>query len=73
LIYKQGNDLTTLEIKSEQTIHQEFFKGLDYFKKLLPEKVKSSYLVYTGERESVFNQHQIINYQNCDKIMRPDP
>ena len=56
--------LEQIEIKSAQTFSKSFTKNLNYFKKLLPNKVTSSKIIYDGKEESIFNNIQLLNFRN---------
>lgn len=60
LVYTKANDFYTYEIKSAQTFHREFMKGLDYLKKLFQDRVQKSVLIYDGASDS----DNIINFRN---------
>ncbi len=47
LIMDYGNTVEQIEIKSGQTVNKDYFKGINYFKKLNPE-IKNSYIYYGG-------------------------
>ncbi|MDH5718023.1 MAG: ATP-binding protein [Spirochaetia bacterium] len=47
VIFDQGMDVSILEIKSGQTINNDFFKNIKYFRNL-NSNMKNSYLVYGG-------------------------
>ncbi|MBI5447996.1 MAG: ATP-binding protein [Gammaproteobacteria bacterium] len=68
VIYKSGNDLTPIEIKSSQTFHANFISGLSYFKKIAPDRCKQGYLIYTGEHQQKINTWTVLNYQHIDTI-----
>ena len=65
-LIEYGNLIKSIEIKSALTISSDFFKGLNFYKKL-NEKTKS-YLVYGDSRESVRNETEICAWNNCEKI-----
>ena len=53
LCYTRGHVLDLIEIKSGATIHNDFFKALQHFRKHFPEITGDNFLVYGGEaRES---------------------
>ena len=62
LLQEKDGNLTAIEIKSSETYHSDFLKGLKYFQKIAPKS--SSKLIYAGnlnqEREGI----QISNYWN---------
>jgi len=64
LLQEAGFFVNLIEIKSAQTFHSDFLKGLDYFKKILPNRVGSSNLVYAGESEMIIKEHKISNFKN---------
>ena len=63
LIYKVSEKLIPIEIKSSQRVKDEFFKSLEYFKKLFSNNVEEKYLVYAGDQEQNRNQAFISNYK----------
>lgn len=48
LIWQQSEKLHVIEIKASATIHTEYFKGLAYFEKHLPDLIASKTLIYAG-------------------------
>ncbi|WP_192349345.1 ATP-binding protein [Algoriphagus sp. Y33] len=62
LLQENDGKLTAIEIKSSETYHSDFLKGLKYFQKTAPESAAK--LIYAGnlnhEREGI----QISNFQN---------
>lgn len=71
LIYKVGNQLIPIEIKSSQTFHKSFLKGIKYFVNLVGEdRSKESILIYSGEQEQNIGDCQIINYKNIVNILK---
>jgi uncharacterized protein len=53
LISESGNSITAIEIKSGKTVAEDFFKGLDYFKKLAPDITQN--LIYGGSSSFSMN------------------
>lgn len=49
LLIDQGTYLSPLEIKSGQTINQDYFKGLDFWRKLAGKTAGKAWLVYGGD------------------------
>ena len=64
VLQESGYKLNLFEIKSGQTFTTHFLKGLDYLRKLIPDRISSSNLVYSGEQEMTINGHKIMNYRN---------
>ncbi len=49
LLIDQGTHLSPLEIKSGQTINPDYFKGLDYWRKLAGKTAGKAWLIYGGD------------------------
>ena len=49
LLIDHGTHLSPLEIKAGQTINQDYFKGLDFWRKLAGETAGKAWLVYGGD------------------------
>ena len=64
ILQESGYQLNLFEIKSGQTFTSHFLKGLNYLRKLAPERIASSNLIYSGDQEMTINGHRIINYRN---------
>lgn len=63
LIYKRANELIPIEIKSAQTYHPDFMKGIRYIKKLYPDRIPRSFLTYDGDIELIQNDTEIVNFR----------
>jgi len=64
LIRKNGNELITFEIKSAQTFHPDFLKGLFKLKKMFGDRVTGQYLIYDGEVKSSVKGVVIQNFRD---------
>ncbi len=49
LIMQDGNELVPIEIKSSQTWHSSFLKGINYFRSLLGDRVLKGTVIYGGD------------------------
>ncbi|HHS83497.1 MAG TPA: ATP-binding protein [Gammaproteobacteria bacterium] len=49
LLIDQGSHLSPLEIKSGETINRDYFKGLDFWRKLAGKTAGKAWLVYGGD------------------------
>jgi len=67
IVYDSGNSFTSIELKSGKTINRDFFKGIDYFRKIVPNSV-NPYIVYGGDNEQKRIDVQILPWSNLDKI-----
>ena len=68
LIFKNGHQLTPVEIKMSATFHPDFLKSIAIFKKLFPEQTTQGYLLYRGDFEQEINQVSLLNYQHYEKL-----
>lgn len=60
LIIKHNRTLIPIEIKSSETFHTDFHKGVSYFRKLVPSAVPG-YILYNGERETTIHDTRVLN------------
>ncbi len=67
LLIETGGTLHALEIKSGETLNNEFFKNLRYFKNISDLPVENLFLVYGGERNQSRKQGQVIGWKNIAK------
>ncbi len=64
IVQKNGNELIPYEIKSAQTFHPGFLKGLKKFRKLFGDRVTNMFLIYDGEMQSVLENVHLLNFRN---------
>jgi len=57
VLQESGYTLNLFGIKSGQTYASHFLKGLDYLRKLIPERISTSILINAGEPEMTINGH----------------
>lgn len=72
LIWQYGRTLIPIEIKYGQTFKTAFTKELQYFKKIVPDRVAHGYVIYTGTSLVNNNHHQewkLLNYCDSNKII----
>ncbi len=69
VLFKTGNKLVPVEIKSAATYTPGFIKGLEYIKKIIPDKIDKSYLVYCGTAEQQIGNVHLINFKNARGIV----
>lgn len=63
IVQEQGHLINLFEIKSSMTFHPDFLKGLNYLKKLVPDKIQNSTLIYSGKEDFTIQNHKVCNYQ----------
>lgn len=67
LMVDYSTHLDAIEIKSSQTFDKSFLKGLNYIRELLPQKIRSTKLCYSGEAEQTIGDSKLVNYKNIAK------
>lgn len=63
IVQEAGGKINAYEIKSAQTFTPHFLKGLNYLKKIAPEYVEETNLIYDGNDEMTINGHKIYNFR----------
>jgi len=69
LLFKIGNQLIPIEIKSSQTFNMQFLNGLSHFKKIAGERCTQGYLIYAGQQEQKINAFQVIHFSHVAKMI----
>lgn len=69
LIIKKEGMLRLFEIKSSETFHTDFEKGIKSFCAEFPDKVESAAIVYAGSLENTTRSIKLINYKNIPDFM----
>lgn len=70
LLIEEGDGLKAIEIKSGVTINEDFFKGLEFFKKLAGLSDDKQFLVYGGEKDYERSAGRVISWQGfAEKIV----
>ncbi len=65
VIFKTGNQLIPIEIKSSKTFNSEFLNKLQFFQNLVKERAPQGYLIYAGEQEQQIQSIQLLNYKHA--------
>jgi predicted AAA+ superfamily ATPase len=68
MILDYGNNLYSVEIKSSETIHYDFLKGLNFYKNLAGHKNNKSFIIYAGDKSYEMNGVKIFSYKDLDKL-----
>ncbi len=73
LLIDHGTHLSPLEIKSGQTINRDYFKGLDFWRKLASETAGKAWLIYGGDTLQTRSDVTILPWHKIDpeKIVIP--
>ncbi len=70
LILDDGNTVTSVEIKSGATISQDYFKGVDFYKKLSGEKNARKIIIYSGNQQVRYHDTDIYPYYQLPEIFK---
>lgn len=70
VIFKRGNDLIPIEIKSSKTYNSEFLKSLHFFQNLVTPRAPNGYLIYAGDQEQKIHSIDLINYKRATEILK---
>jgi uncharacterized protein len=63
IVQENGYQIDLFEIKSAQTFTPHFLKGLNYFRKISPNNVGKSHLIFDGTDDITINNHNILNFR----------
>ncbi|AYQ36607.1 ATP-binding protein [Runella sp. SP2] len=69
LLIQDGLKLHAVEIKAGKTINGEFFKGLTYFKKIVPDA--QLHLVYGGDEYQKRSEATVLGMNHLEKLCPP--
>ena len=61
---EDGSIMKAIEIKSGETINQDFFKGLEFFGKISNIPDEHRFLVYGGEKEYKRSAGKVLGWDN---------
>lgn len=64
LILDYTTHFDAVEIKSSQTFDKSFLKGLNYFRGILPQKVRNTTVCYSGDIEQMVDGSKLVNFKN---------
>lgn len=68
MLLEESDRLTAVEIKSGETINQQMFKGLDYYRNLSRDSDNSYYLVYGGDSNQTRKDGQVVSWKNIEQL-----
>ncbi len=66
VLIERGQTLLALEIKSAKTIHPDFFRSLNQFKKLCP--AVQNYLVYGGTGLQIRSDARVVGFADLEQV-----
>ena len=68
LLLKYGNTFDAVEIKSSQTFHVDFEKGLKSAENTFGKRIVSKTIIYAGDYENTAGEINLLNYRNMANI-----
>jgi predicted AAA+ superfamily ATPase len=68
LILEAGIDLWAVEIKSGETLNENFYKGLRYFKRLSSAPDENFFLIYGGDRNVTRKHGKVLGWKSVYKL-----
>jgi predicted AAA+ superfamily ATPase len=63
VIFKHGNELIPIEIKSSKTYNPDFIKTLKFFQNIAQNRAPKGYLIYAGDQSQKINTIELLNYK----------
>ena len=69
ILVKNADKLKLIEIKSSETYHQEFEKGIKAFCKEFGDKVEDTTIIYAGDLENTTREIKMLNYSRLYEIL----
>ncbi len=64
LLHTRANDIYAYEIKSAQSFHKDFFKGIDYLKGIFGDRLTRTAVIFDGEDELHTENDGVYNFRN---------
>jgi predicted AAA+ superfamily ATPase len=68
IILKHGNHMQAIEVKSSETFHSDFTRGLHFFQRLFPGEVKDRGVVYGGSLNQDRGDIEVVGFRDMAKI-----
>ena len=69
VIFKKGNFLIPIEIKSTQTFNAHFLKKIESFQKLAAPRAPKGFLIYGGIEEQPIGSIELLHYKNATQAL----
>lgn len=63
LVIQNGSSLLPVEIKSSQTWHNSFLKGITYFRNLMGDRAEKGIVVYGGDTNRTTKNYRLYSYK----------
>ncbi len=63
-VFERAGKLVPVEIKSGETVNRDFFKNLDFLKKISGQGAKPGYVIYGGDRKQSRGDGTVLSWKN---------
>lgn len=71
IIFKEGDRLIPIEVKSSRTYDSSFLKGLLFFQKIAEDRAPKGYLIYAGDLEQKILNVELLHYKHSTSAILP--
>ena len=71
LVFEKGGKICAAEIKSSETFHSSFLKGLETLRKVMKNRYEKGYVIYSGKQEQIIENNEVIHFSRCEKLTAP--
>ncbi|WP_020569195.1 ATP-binding protein [Neolewinella persica] len=71
LLLNRGISIDPVEIKSSATFRMDFFKQLDWFRKVADIPIGEATVIYGGEDEWRSDSRRVLSWKNIDQLVAP--
>lgn len=68
VVLDYGDGLYSIEIKSAETVHADFFKGLNFYHHLAGKKNTKRFIIYAGKDSYTLHGVKIYSYRDIEKL-----
>ena len=72
IIFKTGNELIPIEVKSAKTFNSEFLEKIFYFQQIAKGRAPKGFLIYAGGQEQKIHSTELLNYKHTARAILPD-
>lgn len=69
IIFKRGNTLVPIEVKSSRTYHSEFTDKLRFFQSITKKRAPHAFLIYAGDAEQRIETTHVLNFKHAAKAI----
>lgn len=69
LVIQKALSLIPVEIKSSETLNTDFCRTLNLFKKMFPNEVDNSYIIYGGNERHAYQLTHFLPWNNLSEVM----